>query len=161
MIAPFPHGHALLIGVGDIPAARWWSLPETVEDIRAIRAILVDPERCGYPADEDHLRVLHDERATGAAILEGLGWLSKRTAADPEATAIIYYSGHGVTHGPDGRYYLVPHDADPTRVPDSFVAAEQFADALRLVASRRLLVILDCCHAQAMATAKVPRDLRK
>ena len=36
-----------------------WSLPVTVNDARAIQAILTDPGLCTYL--DDHVQILHDE----------------------------------------------------------------------------------------------------
>jgi hypothetical protein len=66
----------------------------------------------------------------------------------------LCYSGHGWLDETSGCYYLVPHDVEPFDLPGSALPAEQFTKALRQVPARRLLVILDCCHAAGMATAK-------
>lgn len=149
----FDHGYALLIGVGRSSYANW-SLPVTVLDAQALRAILADPALCGYPADDHHLRLLHDETATRTDILAGLAWLRERTTADPDATAIVFYSGHGWLDAATGRYYLVPHDVKPFDLAGSALPASDFAAALHAVPARRLLVIVDACHAEGMATAK-------
>lgn len=152
MTTTFPHGYALVIGVGQSAYAPW-SLPATVKDAQAIRAALTDPARCAYPDDDTHIRLLHDASATRAAILEGLAWLADRATADPETTAIVYYSGHGWVDAA-GAYYLIAHDIDPYDIAGSALAAQEFTAALRAIKAQRLLVIMDCCHAAGMATAK-------
>lgn len=94
MTATFPHSCALLIGVGESAHPRR-SLPVTVKDMQALRAVLTDPALCGYPDDKAHIHLLPDAGAIKQAILDGLAWLATQAAADPEATAIVYYSGHG------------------------------------------------------------------
>jgi hypothetical protein len=153
MAIAFPHGYALLIGVGDSAYQRW-SLPTTVKDACAIQAALTDPELCAYPNDAEHIRLLHDGGATRAAILDGLAWLAAQTKLDSQATAVVYYSGHGWLDRTTGRYYLLPHDVAPFDIPGSALAAADFTATLRDVRARRLLVILDCCHAEEMASAK-------
>src|SRR5262245_37247640 len=81
----FTHGYALLIGVG-ASAYPAWSLPVTVKDAQALRAVLVDPAYCAYADDEQHIRVLCNAAATGAAVCSGLTWLRDQAASDPEAT---------------------------------------------------------------------------
>lgn len=147
----FAHGYALLMGVGRCAYAPW-SLPVTVKDMQALQAVLTDPGLCGYPADQ--VRLLHDEGATRQAILDGLAWLAAQAAADPDATAVLFYSGHVWQEERTGRYYLIPHDVAPFDLVSSALAAEEFTAALRQVQPRRLLVFLDCCHAGGMATAK-------
>lgn len=149
----FTHGYALLIGVGE-SAYSPWSLPVTVRDAQAVRAILAGPGLCGYPDDADHLRLLHDAGATRRAILDGLAWLAAQAAADAQATAVVYYSGHGWLDQAGGDYYLIAHDVAPFDVAGSALAAGAFSEAIRRIAARRLLVIIDCCHAEGMAAAK-------
>jgi hypothetical protein len=148
----FTHGYALLIGVGE-SAHQKYSLPVTVKDVQALRKILIDPNLCAYPNDDQHIRLLHDAGATCAAILEGLAWLKEQVAANPESTVVIYYSGHGWLDQSTDRYYLIPHDID-FDISASALSAVDFNDALRQIESQRLLVIIDCCHAQGMAAAK-------
>ena len=126
------------------------------------RAILTGANLCAYHGDEGHVRLLHDAGATRSGILDGLAWLRARATADgstelaevPEATVVVYYSGHGWLDRPTGQYYLLPHDIEPFDVPGSALAASTFTDALRQIPARRLLVFVDSCHAGGMATAK-------
>lgn len=153
MSGAFSHGYALLIGVGESAHPKW-SLPVTVKDMQALRTALTDPALCGYPDDDAHIRLLHDTGATKQAILDGLDWLAAHAAADPEATAIVYYSGHGWVDDDTGRYYLLPHDVKPFSIAQSALPAVVFTEALHRVVARRLLVFVDSCHAAGMATAK-------
>ncbi|MBN1262558.1 MAG: caspase family protein [Anaerolineae bacterium] len=148
----FSHGYALLIGVGNTAHVPW-SLPVTVRDVQALRQLLVDPDLCGYPDDEAHVRLLTNAAAARAGILAGLDWLRERAAADPEATTLVAYSGHG-WRDRAGVYYLAPYDGDPLDRHGSLLRATEFAQALRAIRSPRLLVFMDCCHAAGMATAK-------
>lgn len=149
----FTHGYALLVGVGE-SAYPAWSLPVTVKDIQAIRSILIDPNLCAYPGDDRHIRQIHDKTATKAAIVDGLAWLKAQAGADPDATAMVFYSGHGWLDESTGQYYLIPHDVEPFNVANSALSAQVFTDALREIKANRLLVMIDCCHAEGMAAAK-------
>lgn len=155
MPTTFSHGYALLVGVGQSQYAPY-SLPVTVKDTQALYAILTDPALCAYPADEQHVRRLHDAGATRQAILDGLAWLAEQAAADPEATVVVFYSGHGWLDRNSGRYYLIPHDVSPLNIAGSALSAESFTEALRQIRAKRLLVIIDSCYAQGMATSKDP-----
>ena len=147
----FAHGYALLIGVGQ---SAWtdWSLPVTVKDVNALKAILVNPDLCGYP--ESNIRVLTDNTATREAILDCLQWLKHQATSDPQATVVVYYSGHGWLDQTQNRYYLVQHDIKPFNLPGSALAATEFGAALQQIPAERLLVMIDSCHAEGMATAK-------
>src|SRR5262245_22538484 len=93
MSTRFDHGYALLIGVGRLANWEEMSLPASVKDVRAIKGILVDLGLCAYP--KTHIRLVHDKGATKTGILEGLEWLMGQRDRDPEATAVVYFSGHG------------------------------------------------------------------
>ena len=153
MTLAFTSGYALLVGVGQC-AEPQLSLPVTVKDTQTLRKILVSPELCAYPDDDQHLRLLHDEEATQQAILNGLEWLKAQATADPDATVIVYYSGHGWIETASGNYYLIPHDFDSYDWRNTALSAQTFNQALRQIPAKRLLVILDCCHAAGMATPK-------
>ncbi len=149
----FSHGYALLMGVGESAYPKW-SLPVTVKDIQSLHSILTDPNVCAYLSDEHHIRLLHDAGATRLAMLDGLNWLKEQTAADPEATVVVYYSGHGWLDESTGKYYFIQHDIEPFDIANSALSAEVFTEALRQIQARRLLVVIDSCHAEGMATAK-------
>jgi len=144
----FTNGYALLIAVNDnlIPN---YALPTVARDAAALRKVLTHPERCAYP--DDNVRLVSGSDASGAGIRAGLSWLKERIAADRSgnATAVLYYSGHGVVNNDDKRYYFLPYDAR-TPILDSLLSAADVADEIEMVRPRRLLVILDCCHAGGM-----------
>ena len=152
MTHTFTHGYALLIGV-DASQVDRWALPAVAKDIAAVAGVLAHPERCGYPAA--NIKTLTGLAATRAGILDGLAWLAERLAADASgnATAVIYYSGHGWRRASDA-YYLLPYDVRATAAglpqPASALPAADFAAAVADLAPRRLLVLLDCCHAAGM-----------
>jgi esterase/lipase superfamily enzyme len=154
MIHSFDRGYALLIGVGECRKYPSWSLPVTVKDVTAVKKILVDPSLCGYPDNNEHIRLLSNDTATRQSILDGLQWLKGVADQDPEATIVIYYSGHGCLNPASGSYYLIPHDADPMDFGNSALAGANFTKAVHRIKSQKLLVILDCCHAEGVASGK-------
>ena len=133
---------------------RLFSLPVTVKDAKALLVTLTNPSLCAYPNNNSHIRLLHDEGATREAILNSLNWLKERADFDSNSTIIIYYSGHGWLNPSSGNYYLIPHEAAPQNITKSALSAEDFTDAIRRIECQRLLVIIDSCHAEGMATAK-------
>lgn len=158
----FKNGYALLIGVGATAAVPSWSLPVTVNDARALCEVLVDDQLCGYPADQ--VRLLTDSAASATQIRDSLIWLAECTRAQPDATAVVYFSGHG-WRTDDGRYALIPADVRPDDLPHSVIWSDDIIQHLRGIAGRRLLVCIDACHAEGMATAKdswmAPGDFSK
>ena len=156
MSATFNHGYALLIGVGEC-VYKPLSLPVTVKDTQAIYAALIDQELCGYP--KENIQILNNADATREGILKGLSWLKEKAESDPEATAIVYYSGHGWVDKTDSSYYLLQHDVKPSKLATSALSAEVFTKAIREIQSERLLVVIDSCHAAGMATSKDGEDI--
>jgi hypothetical protein len=82
--------------------------------------------------------------------------LQEKANADPDATIILYYSGHGMLDRASNTYYLLQHDFDPRAVPETALAAKTLTEKLRKISAKRLWVIIDSCHAEGMATAKDP-----
>jgi hypothetical protein len=143
----FAHGYALLVGVDAYLSDRITQLPACASDVKAIRDVLVDPYRCGYLPEQ--VRALTGPASTRDAILDGLKWLAARAAEDPDATAIFYYSGHGWKNerSTPPRYYLLPYETAWDGVEATALDAESLTERLRPIAARRLVVILDACHA--------------
>ena len=148
MADQFTNGYALLIAVNDnlIPQ---YALPTVARDAVALRDVLVHPQRCAYPAD--NVRLLMGADASRDGIRGGLAWLKERIVADGSgnATAVVFYSGHGALNSSDNSYYLLPYDLR-SPITDTLLRATDVAAAIEQVQPRRLLVVLDCCHAGGM-----------
>lgn len=164
--AAMQDAHALVVGVSAYERVR--PLPP-VQDAQDVAAALVDPQRCGYPAA--NVRVLLDEDATRAAILDALDELAAR--ARPSSTVLVYFSGHGgaapgggaeTGRGAEagrgaGRCYLIPVDGGwggAAELEATAISGAELSRRLRAVSAERLTVILDCCRAAGLAE---PRDL--
>jgi len=142
MSEAFSHGYAAVVGVGA-------DLPVTVQDATAVADLLRDPTRCAYPSGQ--VRLLTNEQARCEPVLVALDWLAGRAQADPDATAVVYFSGHGLeTPG----HYLLPFGYDLARLDDTAISGATFTEKLRAVEARKLLVLLDCCHAGGIGEAK-------
>ena len=146
MNSEFTQGHALIIGVGA-------DLPTTVGDAVGIANILKDPERCAYPASQ--VQRLTGESATRQHILAGLDQLALVT---PEATVIVYFSGHGYefssTFGKS--YFLMPFGYEVNRLAETAVSAQELTTRLQAIPAQKLLLLLDCCHAGGLDPSKAP-----
>ncbi len=143
----FDQGYALVVGVGA-------DLPNTVDDAAGLADILEDPARCAYPPDQVHL--LTGEQATRDAILSTLDALSQST--NSQSAVIVYFSGHGYqVASPTGEfYYLLPYGYDLYRLYQTAISGAEFTDRLRAIPARKLLVLLDCCHAGGVGEARAP-----
>lgn len=149
MTDQFSHGYALLIGVdqNSVPA---WALPAVACDVEALRDVLIHPQRCAY--QESHVKLMRGPDATRSNILAGFDWLQACLAQDADATAVVYYSGHGwrdeQTQPP--QYYFIPHDVRSDWLRSSALRADELAEVIDALQPARLLVLLDCCHAAGM-----------
>jgi hypothetical protein len=149
---PFLDICALLIGVGDYTHPRFASLPATVRDAQAIASVLTDPARCGYPPA--NVQMLTGEQATAANIRTAFKVLIESTPS--ESTAFIYFSGHGGRALENGvwRTYICPQEADPDNLAHTAIPGDEFSSLLAAIPARKLLVILDACHAAGSAELK-------
>ena len=147
MAAVFQQGFALVVGVGD-------DLPNTIDDAKGLANILKDEGRCAYPANQVNLLV--SEAATRENILSGLDNLAQ--TSNPDATVTIYFSGHGyhVETSIGSQYYLLPYGYDLKKLHKTAMNGGEFAEKLRAIPAKKLLILLDCCHAGGVGDAKVP-----
>jgi esterase/lipase superfamily enzyme len=134
----FTQGHACIIGVGG-------DLPNTVDDAIGFAKILQDPERCAYPVAQ--VSLLTKEEAKRDNILAALDRLAQSTT--PDATVIVYFSGHGyqVSSSMGTAYYLMAFGYDQNQLYSTAISGTEFATKLQAIPAKKLLVLLDCCHA--------------
>jgi metacaspase-1 len=140
---------ALVIGVGSYDY--FTDLPETVNDAAQLQHVLIDPLRCGY--SPDRVQVLVESNATRDNILNGLAKLARETSGD--TTTVIYFSGHGgFSRSDPTQVYICPKEANPAHMAETAISNEVFSRALAEIKTRRLVAIIDACHAGGAATFK-------
>jgi hypothetical protein len=141
----FASGHALIIGVGA-------DLPNTVNDATGLADILKDSGRCAYPPENVFL--LTSRAADRKGILEALDKLAQ--TSDENSTVIIYFSGHGyrATSSIGESYFLIPYGYDLNRLSQTAISGSEFTAKLRNLKAKKLLLLLDCCHAGGIGEAK-------
>ncbi len=147
-----PEHYAVIVGVGDYKHQRFANLPATVRDVHTLTDVLLDPERGAYRPDSIHTITGPD--ATAASIRTELEHMAEATSR--ESTAFIYFSGHGGRALENGQWrtYLCPREADPDDLAHTAISGDEFSAALAAIPARRLLVILDACHAGGSAQLK-------
>ncbi|HZU00768.1 MAG TPA: caspase family protein [Ktedonobacteraceae bacterium] len=144
----FSHGYALLVGVGH-------DLPITVKDATAVRDVLINPARAAYPPN--HVQLLTGAQATRQNILAAFEQLAQRVQSDSEATVIVYFSGHGGRFkqlDKPTEYFLVPYGYDPAHRADTAISGSEFTSKVEAINARKLVVLLDCCHAGGVPATK-------
>jgi hypothetical protein len=156
MTALFEHGYALIVGVDSNQIPRL-ALPAVAKDVRALYDVLVHPERCAYLPD--NVMLLCGADSTSKNIMDALYWLQDKIKGDGDATAVIYYSGHGMVDEATNQYYLVPYDIrELGRLRADAIKAETLTAEISDIRAKRLLAILDCCHSAGMEVKAVEAD---
>jgi hypothetical protein len=138
----FENGYAVVVGV-DENSIQNLALPTVAKDVQAVYDVLIHPERCAYKPV--NVRLLKGRESTRANILAALDWLQAQANADANATAVLYYSGHGAVDA--GNYFLIPYDINFGSIYRDAIPAEEFNGRITATNARRLLVVFDCCHA--------------
>ena len=149
--------YALLIGINEYASPRIRELKGCVNDVEAIRALLVNQ----FGVQDEHIRTLINEQATHAAIKsafrEHLIGHAEAWAANgdthPPPVFLFHYSGHGsqvadsTDTEPDGCHEtIVPHDSRTEGGYDiKDLELRRLIDELEHY-STNITVILDCCH---------------
>jgi hypothetical protein len=91
--------------------------------------------------------LLTKEGAKRDHILTALDRLAQSTT--PDATVIVYFSGHGyqVSSSMGTAYYLMAFGYDQNQLYSTAISGTEFATKLQAIPAKKLLVLLDCCHA--------------
>lgn len=148
------NAHALIVGIANYQSIN--SLPGSVlADASAMRAALADETLCAYPPG--NVTLLLDGAATQAGLRQALADLAAST--DPDSTAFVYISSHGgrIESGPHAGEYLLPVDTAYTSedaLAQSAISGPEFTAALAAIPARKLVVVLDCCHAGGVGQPK-------
>lgn len=140
----FVHGYAVVVGVGG-------DTPTTVHDAQGVASLLCDPTRCAYPVGQ--VQVLTGEHARRDDVLAALDRLAAQARRDREATAIVFFSGHGAELG---GCRLLTSGWDLRSLSGASISSTEFTERVRAIEARKLLVLLDCCYAAGMAEPKSP-----
>ncbi|MBU2938529.1 caspase family protein [Lacinutrix sp. C3R15] len=145
------NAHALIIGVGA-------DLPITVKDATAIASILKNPNKAAYK--ENNVVLLTEQNATKQKVLAALNTLVEKASQVEDATIIIYYSGHGgifkdeINGNIKDNYYLLTNGYDAKNRQETMILGYEFSELIDKIKSKKLLVMLDCCHAAGMLGTK-------
>jgi WD40 repeat protein len=133
--------YAVLVGVSAYadPALK---LTYADDDARDLDTLLHSQEGRQYGLVET--RLLVDEKATAANILDALTWLEQTAGSDD--TAILFFAGHGLTDERQ-RFYFLPVEATPdaSRLRSSAISEAQLRDAIGAIAGK-VLFFIDACH---------------
>lgn len=141
--------HGLVIGIEEYRDARL-NLRCAAADAQTIFGLMIDPD-CGM-FHKNNVRLLLNEQATREGIWRALS--SLRRNAGENDTVWVYYAGHAAPE--ESSLYWVTHDADVDDLYGTGLSNDQISKVLDDIRAKRLLVLLDCCHAAATAAQKNP-----
>jgi WD40 repeat protein len=160
---PGPRLHVLAVGINDYGgAAKSLKLNYAAADARAVADAFAGDGFKLY-GDVKPL-VLPDEKATDQGVIDGLMTLRRNMAGGQGSdVAVVHISAHGQMV--DGGYRLLTHGVDlqnPAALKRRTVSAADLQTELRELAKLgKVAVILDTCHAGAVAGNGGPADAGK
>jgi hypothetical protein len=134
---------AVVIGIGDYRADDIADLRYAGKDAQSMYDFLRSPA-AGF--QQDHVLLLKDAQATGAAMREAMFVFLQK--ADYDDLVFIYFAGHGAPDPsrPDN-LYLLPYDADTKALASSGFPMWDVKTALRRqIKAERVIVVADACH---------------
>lgn len=147
----FEHGYALFIGIRYGHWKKGNPLNGTLRDTKDLYDHFTHPQKAAYKPE--NIILLQEENATKLEILNALATLAAKANQDPNATVIIYYSGHGIKNEHD--FFLVPYDFDLLEwlynkdvEENEVILSTDFAEKIAAIQVKKCLVILDCCHSE-------------
>lgn len=128
------------LGIG-ISRYRQTGLSPSFADVDAEElARLFKQQEGGRAFDRVEPKVLKNEAATRAGIIEGLQWLADK-ADEPEDVALLFISGH-IGRGPSGQYYLLTYNHRGESDPEIHdLAFHEIMEMLSEVRGQVLLLI--------------------
>lgn len=135
-----PRLYIFAIGVGKFKSSQVSELGLTTKDSQDFVAAMKAQEGKQYRSVT--VRLLNDEKATRAAVLDGLDWLQREVTQHD--VGMLFIAGHGANDPKDG-YFFVPYDFDPAQGARSGVTQATFKKAVEGLAGRAYFFI-DTCH---------------
>ncbi|HMU39044.1 MAG TPA: caspase family protein [Pseudomonadota bacterium] len=135
-----PKLYAVAIGVSKYRDSRLrlrYAEKDATEFVHALKA------QTGLLYRDVEARLLSDETATKAAILDAFQWFQRETTA--RDVAILFLAGHGMNDPSTGRYYFLPQDAELSAMMRSMVSQEDIQATLRNTPGK-VILFLDTCH---------------
>lgn len=129
---------AVLIGISAYRESAL-KLQRPAADVRALASALRSPDGCGVP--DDNIATLLDDDASAENILGAVAKSAR--ICQPHDILLVFFAGHGQRR--EDRFYLLPVDANSSKVAETGIAAELLEAALTGTRARGVLVVLDCC----------------
>jgi hypothetical protein len=155
--------YLLLIGIKYENWNKEHQLTGTLNDVEALRVHFSDTEKAGY--EIENIITLTESSATKKGIADALGAIALKMADNPQANLIVYYSGHAETESSDT--FLLPYDFkveewkyNKLNLADcNPLMSNELALCLDEIKAKKMLIIMDCCHAENTAISKRTKSI--
>ena len=128
--------NALIIGVNEYTNKCFKDLSAVSNDVAAMLQIL-NNSPCQY-----QISCLTGKNATNAKITKALSHFFN---SDEDDVLFLFWAGHGTTS------HFIACDTDPSNMEETAIGLQNLADTIEQSQSRAVVVVLDCCHAGAIA----------
>jgi hypothetical protein len=148
-----PRLYVLAIGIANYerPELR---LAMAAKDARDIAAVLSRQQ--GRLYREVVSRIVVDQAASKAAILDGLEWIQRQTTV--RDVAVVFVAGHGINDVSTGHYHFLPYDADLSAIKRTTLSQQELQSSLRSIPGK-VLFLLDSCHSGNLLGAWAARGV--
>ena len=142
---------AVLVGINEYFDTSFSDLNYSVNDIKGLYEILIDPDRGQY--NRENIYVLSDEddiNPTRNHIISRLSAISRSATSDD--SILFYFSGHG--HVDEDQSYLLSADSFRNSLKDTAISTELIKKIMGESLARVKIIILDSCHSGAIKGIK-------
>lgn len=136
---------ALLVGVTQCESADLPLLPKALDDIEAMREVLVDPELGGFSKSD--VKVL--ENPNRQTLEDAIYDLFDRSKSKKDDLLLFYFAGHGILDEDCTFYFSTSQTRknDDGRLRSTTAVKSSFVhERMNRCRSKRIAIILDCCH---------------
>ncbi|WP_414541733.1 caspase family protein [Nostoc sp. CCY0012] len=140
---------ALLIAVGQFDSGDLASLPKSSADVDAMKQALIDPELGGFK--ESDITVLKNPKKQ--RIEDAVYDLFEKGKRKKDDLLLFYFSGHGITDE-SGIFFFSTYETRKENGklrPTTAVSSNWVHQWMNQCPSKRIAIILDCCHSGAFA----------
>lgn len=151
-LRPFSTSWAIVVGI-DKYKGKMPDLKHAVKDARGVASLLMDD----LNFDSDNVIELYNRDATRENILQAFDRVA--TQGQEDDRVLVFFAGHGITKelrtGRE-RGYILPYDADLTRVNTTCISTDQLNDISEDIPAKHLYFVMDVCYGGSLFTRAEP-----
>jgi Caspase domain len=142
--------HLLTIAVGEYTHIEEPAIPTAVPAVENLETLIKSRFAADNLVDWDQIcGALRNAVATKSAILGCVDKMIPKVKSDD--MVVLIFAGHGGTVGQSELFYFYPADvATSSDGLDNAISSAEFADRVRYLQARRLVVIMDACDSGAV-----------